>query len=57
MINAQVPHLMQKSLFGVISYLFGVAAGWFDVHAAFVLYALTPLSFITPPQARRGLEK
>src|SRR6266487_5545326 len=57
MISAQVPHLMQKSLVGVISYLFGVAAGWFDVHAAFVLYALTPLFFITPPQGRRGLEK
>jgi hypothetical protein len=54
MINAQVPHLMQKSLVGVISYLFGVAAGWFDVHAAFVLYALTPLFFITPPQAVVG---
>jgi uncharacterized membrane protein len=55
MIGAQVPHLMSKSFVGVISYLLGVAAGWFDAHAAFVLYALTPLLFITPPQPRRYL--
>ena len=31
--------------------LLGVAATFFNVHVAFVLYALTPLFFITPPQA------
>src|SRR6266705_6125824 len=39
LVNAQVPHLMSRSLVGVISYLLGVAAGWFDIHVAFVLYA------------------
>jgi hypothetical protein len=49
MIGAQVPHLMSKSFVGVISYLLGVSASWFNLHVAFVLYAITPLLFITPP--------
>ena len=40
------------AIVGVISYLLGVAATFFNVHLAFVLYALTPLFFITPPQPR-----
>ncbi len=51
-IGATVPHLTRKSFAGVISYVLGAAAGWFDVHAAFVLYAITPLFFIAPPHAR-----
>ena len=52
MIGAIVPHLARKSFVGVVSYLLGVAATFFDVRIAFVLYALTPLFFITPPQPR-----
>jgi hypothetical protein len=48
--NAKIPHLTRKSFVGVISYLLGVAATWLNVHIAFILYALTPLFFITPPQ-------
>jgi hypothetical protein len=33
--------------------LLGVAATLFKVHVAFLLCALTPLFFITPPQVRR----
>src|SRR6266581_2047817 len=54
MVGAVVPHLTRKSFVGVISYLLGVAATFFNVHLAFVLYALTPLFFITPPQPRRS---
>jgi hypothetical protein len=30
-----------------------MTAAWFSVHAAFLLYMLTPLFFIVPPQPRR----
>jgi uncharacterized membrane protein len=52
MIDAQVPHLTLKSFVGVISYLLGAAATWFNLHLAFILYALTPLFFITPPRVQ-----
>jgi hypothetical protein len=39
-----------RKSFGVISYVLGVAATFFSVHFAFVLYALTPLFFFTQPQ-------
>jgi hypothetical protein len=54
LIGAVVPHLTRKSFVGVISYLLGVAASWIDVRVAFVLYALTPLFFLTPPQQPRS---
>jgi hypothetical protein len=31
---------VENKILDVASYLLGVAAGWFNVHAAFVLYAL-----------------
>src|SRR5256886_16514311 len=55
-VSAVVPHLTRKSFVGVVSYLLGAAATLFNVHVAFVLYALTPLFFITPPQSRRIVE-
>jgi hypothetical protein len=39
---------------GVPSYAIGVAAGWFSVHAAFVVYPITPVFFIVPPTGRRS---
>jgi len=53
MIGAVVPHLTLESFVGVISYLIGAAATFFDARVSFVLYALTPLIFITPPQVAR----
>jgi len=52
--GTQVPHETRKSFVGVISYLLGVAATLFNVHVAVVLYALTPLFFITLPQAKNN---
>jgi uncharacterized membrane protein len=57
LVSAVVPHLTRKSFVGVVSYLLGAAATLFNVHVAFVLYALTPLFFITPPQSRRIVEQ
>src|SRR5438552_1240600 len=54
MADTVVPHLTRKSFVGVASYLLGAAATFFNMHLAFVLYALTPLLFITPPQPRRS---
>ena len=42
------PHIMKKSLIGPISYLLGTAAAWICIPAAFVVYMITPLFFITP---------
>jgi hypothetical protein len=42
LMSRQVPHLTRKSLVGVLSYLLGVAATWFNSRAAFVPCALTP---------------
>jgi uncharacterized membrane protein len=46
----QDPHAMRKAMVGPASYLVGAAAAWVSVHAAFVIYALTPLFYITPPK-------
>ena len=44
------PHATGKAMIGPASYLAGAAAAWLSVHAAFVIYALTPLFYITPPR-------
>jgi uncharacterized membrane protein len=46
------PHIILKSWVGPLSYLAGAACAWWNVHAAFVVYGLTPLFFITPPAPR-----
>jgi uncharacterized membrane protein len=48
----QDPHGILKGFIGPASYLLGAVVAWFSVHLAFVVYALTPLFYITPPQAR-----
>jgi hypothetical protein len=40
----------RSSFVGLISCVLGVAPTFFNVHLALVLYVLTPLFFITPPQ-------
>lgn len=45
-------HVIAKGFIGVASYLIGAAAAWAFIPAAFVVYLLTPLFFITPPQAK-----
>ncbi len=44
------PHGPIKGLVGVVSYGLGAMAAWFSVPLAFVIYALTPLFYITPRQ-------
>jgi len=49
---AQDPHGILKGFIGPASYLVGAGLAWVSVHAAFIVYALTPLFYITPPQWR-----
>jgi uncharacterized membrane protein len=49
LVETQDPHIMQKSFVGPLFYLLGAAAAWFSTPAAFLLYMITPLFFITPP--------
>jgi uncharacterized membrane protein len=46
----QDPHALIKSLVGPASYLVGAAVAWVFIPAAFVVYLLTPLFYITPPE-------
>jgi TMEM175 potassium channel family protein len=48
----QDPHALRKAWVGPASYLVGAAAAWVNIPAAFVVYALTPLFYITPRQWR-----
>jgi uncharacterized membrane protein len=48
--SAQDPRALIKGLVGPASYLIGAAAAWLSVHAALVIYLLTPLFYITPPE-------
>jgi hypothetical protein len=52
----QDPHFFVKGLVGPASYLAGAAAAWLSVHAAFMIYLLTPLFYLTPrpPPGKRG---
>ncbi len=50
LVSAQDPRIIRKSFIGVVSYLLGAVAAWLSVQAAFILYMLTPLFFIVPPQ-------
>lgn len=52
--DSQDPHIVLKSLVGVISYLIGAAFAWYNVDVAFAVYFLTPLFFIVPPQGRKA---
>src|SRR5206468_1583360 len=52
LVSSQDPHIILKSFVGPPSYLLGAAAAWFSVQGAFLLYLVTPLFFIVPPQAR-----
>jgi uncharacterized membrane protein len=48
--DRQDPHAVLKGMIGPLSYLVGAGAAWFSVPAAFVVYALTPLFYFTPPR-------
>jgi uncharacterized membrane protein len=43
------PHGVRKAFVGPLSYLVGAAAAWVYTPAAFIIYALTPLFYFTPP--------
>ena len=49
---AQEPHGVAKGLVGPASYLLGAGLAWVSVYAAFAVYALTPLFYLTPPRSR-----
>jgi uncharacterized membrane protein len=44
----QDPHGLRKAFVGPLSYLLGAAAAWVNTPGAFLIYALTPLFYITP---------
>jgi uncharacterized membrane protein len=46
----QDPRGTLKAMIGPASYLVGAAAAWVSIPAAFAVYALTPLFYITPPK-------
>ena len=46
------PHAIRKAFIGPASYLLGAAAAWLSIHAAFAIYFITPLFYITPPHER-----
>jgi uncharacterized membrane protein len=48
----QDPHGVIKGFVGVVPYLIGAAAAWFNVYAALCIYFITPLFYITPWQWR-----
>jgi uncharacterized RDD family membrane protein YckC len=48
--SAQDPRALVKAMVGPVSYLIGAAVAWVSVHAALVIYLLTPLFYITPPE-------
>jgi len=52
-----VKSMIVKSMIGPAFYALGAASAWVNVHAAFALYLLTPLFFITPPGPSEGESK
>jgi len=53
LVDTEDPFIIRKSLIGPALYLLGAVAAWFSVYAAFAIYLITPLFFITPPQTVR----
>jgi uncharacterized membrane protein len=53
----QEPHAALKGLVGPASYLLGACLAWINVYAAFVVYGLTPLFYLTPRDARSSPAK
>lgn len=52
-VPASVERVTRESFVGVISCVLGVVATFFNVHLAFMLYALPSLFLVTPPQSAR----
>jgi uncharacterized membrane protein len=53
----QDPHANRKAFIGPACYALGAAAASFSIHAAFAIYFITPLFYITParePGAKKG---
>jgi uncharacterized membrane protein len=55
--GTQDPRATLKAMVGPASYLTGAALAWLSVHAAFVVYLLTPLFYITPRTWHGATEK
>ena len=52
--HTQDPHAIRKAFIGPASYLLGAAAAWLSIPAAFAIYFITPLFYITPPRPYGG---
>ena len=52
LVPLQDPRGTAKGLVGPASYLLGASMAWVSIYAAFVIYALTPLFYLTPRQWR-----
>lgn len=50
----QDPRIISKSLIGVLFYSLGAGIAWLSIHAAFVIYFLTPFFFVLPPMKGSG---
>ncbi|MBI3658949.1 DUF1211 domain-containing protein [Candidatus Acetothermia bacterium] len=51
LVDAQDSHIIRKLFIGPLSYMVGTACAWFSVYIAFLIYLLTPLFWIVPPEA------
>jgi uncharacterized membrane protein len=52
----QDPHIIRKSLVGVVLYAIGAGIAWWSQHTAFVIYFLTPMFFMLPPRTGEARE-
>ncbi len=50
LVGTQNPNFVRQGFIGPLSYLLGAASAWVSVYAAFLIYLLTPLFYIVPPQ-------
>ncbi|MBC8171963.1 MAG: hypothetical protein H7X77_09830, partial [Anaerolineae bacterium] len=46
----QDPHFVRKAMIGPLAYGLGALSGWFSIYLAFIIYMITPLFYIVPPQ-------
>jgi uncharacterized membrane protein len=54
---SQDPKAVAKGFIGPASYLVGAMLAWASIHAAFLVYALTPLFYVTPWNERAAPRK
>jgi uncharacterized membrane protein len=50
--HTQAPNFIRKSFIGPLSYLIGAACAWFSIYLAFIVYMVTPMFYIVPPEGK-----